>query len=295
MPQETIVYIVNLIIGVILAALMTHQWRQAGRVLNMRCWMMAAWVMTGADALFALRPELPNWIGRLFPTILITVGHGVLLFGAQRTGGQRVRHHVVVAILAVHAGLLIGFLLVSGFSQWRMVCNGVIWGGLSLASFAALRSSPAPFHQSLLSPANVFLIHAAFHGLRIILATFFAAQGPKGGPALLQVVGDFEASFFMVALFVSLLISHLQQRHEELSRALAEVKVLSGLLPVCAWCRKVRDDDGYWKQMEEYFSSHSQVRFTHGICQECRTLHFVPDPAVAKTPEAPEAPTCRPA
>ena len=77
-----------------------------------------------------------------------------------------------------------------------------------------------------------------------------------------------------MALFVSLLIAHLQLRNEELGRALVEVKTLSGLLPICAWCHKVRDDDGYWQQLEEYFVSHSQVKFTHGICGDCTQKHF---------------------
>ena len=50
-----------------------------------------------------------------------------------------------------------------------------------------------------------------------------------------------------------------------------EITALSGLLPICAWCKKIRDDDdqGYWKQLESYIESHSQAVFTHGMCPEC--------------------------
>ena len=92
--------------------------------------------------------------------------------------------------------------------------------------------------------------------------------------AALQTVGDLEASFFMVALFVSLLIAHIQSRNEELSRLLVEVQTLSGLLPICAWCRKVRTDDRYWQKMEEYFVSRSRVKFTHGVCVDCMKEQF---------------------
>jgi hypothetical protein len=274
MHQETLVYLVNLIIGAILAGLLTLQWRLPWRAPNMGYWMIAAWVMTTADALFAARPELPNWFGRLFPTLLVTVGHGVLLLGAQKTAGRTPRVPLVIALVVLHAVVLGGFLLAGGSSKWRMVCNGLIWGGLSLASFAALRRSSPAFHGSLLAPATVFLAHAIFHGLRISLATLFAIQAWAGASASLQTVGDLEVSFFMVALFVSLLISHLQLRYEELSRALIEVNTLTGLLPICAWCRKVRDDDGYWRQLEDYFLSHSHVKFTHGICEDCSKQHF---------------------
>ncbi|MEJ2696301.1 MAG: response regulator [Candidatus Sulfobium sp.] len=56
---------------------------------------------------------------------------------------------------------------------------------------------------------------------------------------------------------------------DELQHALAEVKTLSGLLPICAACKKIRDDTGYWRQIEEYISRHSEAEFTHGICPEC--------------------------
>ena len=56
---------------------------------------------------------------------------------------------------------------------------------------------------------------------------------------------------------------------KELQTALSEVKTLSGLLPICASCKKIRDDKGYWKQIEAYISEHSKAEFSHGICPEC--------------------------
>ncbi|MDX2433060.1 MAG: hypothetical protein QNK14_00410 [Desulfobacterales bacterium] len=56
---------------------------------------------------------------------------------------------------------------------------------------------------------------------------------------------------------------------ESLQKALAEVKILSGLLPICASCKKIRDDQGYWQQIEEYVRDHSEADFTHGICNDC--------------------------
>ena len=56
---------------------------------------------------------------------------------------------------------------------------------------------------------------------------------------------------------------------QELTQALAEVKALSGLLPICSHCKKVRDDQGYWSQIETYLSQHTEATFTHGVCPEC--------------------------
>lgn len=55
----------------------------------------------------------------------------------------------------------------------------------------------------------------------------------------------------------------------ELQQALAEVKTLSGLLPICAKCKKIRDDKGYWNVLESYLSTHSGAQFSHGYCPEC--------------------------
>lgn len=59
------------------------------------------------------------------------------------------------------------------------------------------------------------------------------------------------------------------QRTSELTKALSEVKLLSGLLPICASCKKIRDDQGYWNQIESYIQRHSQAQFSHSICPEC--------------------------
>lgn len=53
-------------------------------------------------------------------------------------------------------------------------------------------------------------------------------------------------------------------------QALAEVKALRGLLPICSYCKKVRNDENYWEQIESYICQHSDAQFSHSICPECR-------------------------
>lgn len=59
-----------------------------------------------------------------------------------------------------------------------------------------------------------------------------------------------------------------------LQKALSEVKTLSGMLPICAWCKKIRNDEGYWQKIEAYFKSHSDLDFTHGICNDCAKKEY---------------------
>ncbi|MGD2080201.1 MAG: PAS domain-containing protein [Nitrospirota bacterium] len=57
--------------------------------------------------------------------------------------------------------------------------------------------------------------------------------------------------------------------NRELQDALSKIRALKGLIPICAWCKKVRDDQGYWNLLETYIKDHSDADFTHGICPEC--------------------------
>jgi ligand-binding sensor domain-containing protein len=79
-------------------------------------------------------------------------------------------------------------------------------------------------------------------------------------------------------------LRQIQARERELARrvdkALTDIKVLQGLLPICAWCKKIRDDHGYWTQMEAYIKEHSQAVFSHGMCPDCLRQHY-PDDARA--------------
>jgi hypothetical protein len=65
------------------------------------------------------------------------------------------------------------------------------------------------------------------------------------------------------------LIDNLNKTVTELKDALASVNQLSGLLPICASCKKIRDDKGYWTQIEAYIHDHSEAEFSHSICPDC--------------------------
>ena len=68
----------------------------------------------------------------------------------------------------------------------------------------------------------------------------------------------------------------LSKRVLELEAALVQIKQLQGLLPICSYCKKIRDDGNYWHQVESYLSSHSDVKFSHGICPLCFEKEMVP-------------------
>lgn len=83
------------------------------------------------------------------------------------------------------------------------------------------------------------------------------------------------------SLILKLAILAMEEKKREvmifhLQKALSEVNQLSGLLPICASCKKIRDDKGYWNQIESYIRAHSEAEFSHGICPACAEK-FYPD------------------
>ncbi len=77
----------------------------------------------------------------------------------------------------------------------------------------------------------------------------------------------------IMALAVSALVSERRNLIAELRDTLGRVRTLSGLLPICAWCKKIRNDEGYWQEVEGYIYEHSEAAFSHGICPECETRY----------------------
>jgi hypothetical protein len=111
----------------------------------------------------------------------------------------------------------------------------------------------------------------------------------------------FRALAFLAAIGVVIggyrmrLWRHLQRERELTARvdqALGRIKVLSGLIPICANCKKIRDDHGYWSQLEQYLRTHSEATFSHGICPDCmdRLYGDLARPTPGSEPEPPGRP-----
>ncbi len=65
-----------------------------------------------------------------------------------------------------------------------------------------------------------------------------------------------------------------QELIKNLQDALLEIKTLQGIVPICSFCKKIRDDKGFWSQVESYVSKHTEAKFSHGVCPDCRDEHY---------------------
>jgi hypothetical protein len=87
-------------------------------------------------------------------------------------------------------------------------------------------------------------------------------------------------------------VEALQQANQDLENALAEVKTLSGLLPICASCQKIRNDKGYWDRIETYIQAHTEATFSHSLCPDCARKLY-PDLYKDREPENGTSPNHR--
>jgi hypothetical protein len=91
----------------------------------------------------------------------------------------------------------------------------------------------------------------------------------------------FSVMFCLIALFSigfellrGYFYARLEERQRELTEALEKVKTLGGLIPICSICKKIRDDRGYWNQLETYLASHTDATFSHGVCDDCLKTRY---------------------
>ncbi|HWR97035.1 MAG TPA: cache domain-containing protein [Candidatus Methanoperedens sp.] len=161
--------------------------------------------------------------------------------------------------------------------------DAAAWSGFSRSGDQEARDAGGSVYwlqeQEIPGAAGWKVFH--LHATEMVRGRVFAS--------LRQLTGLLLALFFLLILVATLLFHRLARREiaarlrleeerertlTELQQALGEVRTLSGLLPICASCKKIRDDKGYWNQIETYISGRSEAKFSHGLCPECLPKYF---------------------
>ncbi len=150
------------------------------------------------------------------------------------------------------------------------------------------------------------LQHITFHSLSLlfVIAVMVAAWYGGLGPGMLAVVGavlsfdyffdiyPYEINLFRPAGFLRALVfaaiatvvasltsqtraalRHAEETGAALQKALDEIRVLRGIIPICSYCKQIRNDAGAWEEVEKYVAEHSEAAFTHGVCPDCYKKH----------------------
>jgi hypothetical protein len=130
---------------------------------------------------------------------------------------------------------------------------------------------------SIWSPRRYFTVFVALCSTLLTLIGFLTAHQ---GVLLWQALPNRIMAIFTIwgTALLTILRKNAEERREkavaEREKALEDVKILRGFLPICASCKKIRDDQGYWNQIEDYIITHSEADFSHGMCPTCaRSLY----------------------
>lgn len=173
----------------------------------------------------------------------------------------RARRHLLVAAAA---GLFAGG-----------VAAAALTGVSSMMALSTLLVAVAAWAYGPAGGVGAILAAHAVSAAVLVAAGPAALPGPPPALVLLPVVVN---ELFVTAAMSALrrlefrraeAAAELAARNADLTAALAEVKELRGMLPICAWCKSVRDVDGMWDRLEGYLARHSCATLTHGVCPDC--------------------------
>lgn len=255
--------------ALMMAVLITRFGLRHREIRGLGYWVLATWLFVLTDVLFVASAN-PAWpAARYLSRVGVSATYGVILLASQSLAGARARVVSVVAMLGVYALVLAYVFAEPQLAPWRVVSSRLLWGACCALGWRALRWSGGHLASSPFSPAGILLLQAGYLFLRAGTYAVLTLLGHAAEPAVLVYVDYADSVMFDIALFVALLVALIESRNDELRASRAEVRTLSGLLPICAECKKIRDEHGQWNAMEVYISSRTEAGFSHGCCPDC--------------------------
>jgi len=245
-------------------------------------WTAGTCLLAAGYLTLVLRGVTPLWLNILLSGGSFAVG-GLLRFEGIRLflgRGQlpRVVHATPILLLT----LLACYYYLRDDLSVRTLATSLF---LALICFAITQAILQPDTRG----RRFFRIFGGLHlglGLLLVIRALCLLANPQYGlfdPVAVQIfffvaITIFEVGigFSFIMLNTERLAAELESSRDSLQIALqdlqtthSEMKILSGLLPICSSCKKIRDDQGYWRQLEAYVRDHSQAEFSHGICPDC--------------------------
>lgn len=158
----------------------------------------------------------------------------------------------VAWLIGIRAGTLIA--LVSAFT----------WLAALVASKAPYQHTLIPYWNAIVRMGFFFIVVYLIHKLKNIYINLEELVKERTASLTKEISERQKAEEALIESSTKL-----KKSNSELQYALANIKTLEEILPICSYCKKIRDDRGYWSQVESYISNHTDTLFSHGICPEC--------------------------
>lgn len=250
-------------------------------------WMVGSFFVAITYILLYLSAVLPSWC-IVFVHAFIALTEVLRLDGVSRftSGFKKAKRYYCLPV--VYTAVILYFTIVSESAVTRNVLLGVFSFVIILPTSLLFFKNVSKKNRNLyIATGLLYLLYGSFILGRSIL-WLFSSHGNVLSYGKIEQVHFFLIMIFEVGMGISILMINgqrleldlsasrddLQETVLKLQAAISEVNTLSGLLPICASCKKIRDDKGYWNQIEQYFQEHSTVKFSHGICPECMQKHY---------------------
>lgn len=254
-----------------LATAMTYVWWQRKTYPGFGTWVASAWCSLGGMVFLTLRGWISDHLSIHGANAFLNVGTLLVVAGFCAFRDQPTPWGRLSGLFLGALGLSALFHYVHPSLQLRVAIHSLFTGGLCL--WAAALAWPA-LPQGSLRPNGLvrvtLLILGLVYGLRGLASLVMPpASQHFMAPALLQQGALMAYLLGQAALFTGLLVLNGQRVEADLERTLAEYRKLRGLIPICANCKKIRDDQGVWDPLETYLHQHAGVDFTHGLCPDC--------------------------
>lgn len=249
-----------------------------------KAWTLGSGLSVLAFLLVGLRNMLPDFLSIIVANSLGITAMFFFYKGFKSFAEEKLNYHLHLSFIIIYSVVLFPFFtyVIPNLRARIVITSFATAGYFLMCGLAHYRQG-----QRGLIKLNMILVATLF--LLIVLRAFRAVYYSISSNDINELMSSGDLSGLMVLLLTILSASFLiglmqlnSQRLEEenakliiqLKAALDNVKTLKGLIPICSYCKKIRDDKGYWNQIEAYVRDRSEVEFSHSICQECAKKYY---------------------
>ena len=263
---------VNLIICII----MLYVYRTRKTYPGFSQWVSAAFLLFFGTLLLSMRKMSPDLLTVILANELIACSFVMITYGIHIFYEKKVQlwHYIAPVVL-----MLPPFIFFTYFNP-NVGARIVIITLLATMCLAISAYSVHTESRKVLYGTNILVVGTlAIQSLYFLVRIIYTITIDKGIQDFMSASAFQSMTFLLLiggntSLFLGFIILNSQRVEHALLEANKEIKHLRGIFPICAHCKKIRDDTGFWNQIEAYIEQHSDAEFSHSICQECAKKYY---------------------
>ncbi|MBU1565491.1 MAG: hypothetical protein KJ630_07670 [Proteobacteria bacterium] len=266
----------NGFLGLIIAIVVFVVYRTRKTYPGFNFWVYSAFLMLVGMFLLSMRNILPDLITIILANTLIASSMVALNYGIHQFFCKKINILSSLLPIGLFVIAFLYFTYVSPDVNTRIVIISLFLASFEgWAAYCVYTSAPQGIEGKgslvvfpLLVQSGFFLFRCAYTILmESNIQDFMSASTVQAFTFFVVIGGN-------IALYLGLIIMNTQKVELELKEAGAAIKTLQGIVPICMHCKQIRDDKGYWNQLEAYISEHTEAQFSHGICDKCLAEHY---------------------